>query len=41
MPNANLAWLFGEYDWCESGDRGYHWFSGVGWCGGVCVAEVV
>ena len=27
--------LFGEYDGCESGDRG------CGWCGGVGVLEVV
>ena len=29
------ARLFGEYDGCESGDRGY------GWCGSVGVVEVV
>ena len=28
-------WLFGEYDGCESGDRG------CGWCGGVRVVEIV
>ena len=34
------AWLFGEYDGCESGDRGCDWCGGVGWCGGAGVVEV-
>ena len=36
-----LAWLFGKYDGCESGDRGCGWCRGVGWCGGVGAVEVL
>ena len=33
--------MFGVYDSFESGDQGFDWHSGVGWCGGAGVVEVV
>ena len=33
--------MFGGYDRCESGDQGFDWHSGVGWCVGAGVVEVV